>query len=402
MAARAGRADAAVSGTACSSWPTCPGSAAADPAGAARLPSGSPCWPVAASDAAAEVPGLRRYWHKEGGVAISSAGLEMVLAGRRGDPAAVLAVYDDVVAELSRSGTSGSPPGSAWPRSTIGALAATVSSIPASERAAYVEVAERLYRDGHTVLERYADPSGFWGPEGRAWVKLLEAELLRIRWLCGVDAPPADVLVDIWREAVVLFEDYGDVYEIARVPDRPRRGPARRRRPGRRPEVGDRARATARQLGAQPLLDDLRSLGSGPAPQRHVVRHRSPRASARSWPWSRRAAPTARSASSCSSAPRPSASTSPTSSASSTPPDAPRPPRSRVDAACWTDALQRVARRGTDCPEVWTGPLSVATGTERLATTPHPTKEDPMHARRAPRRRRHDHDARHGWRRHRW
>ena len=45
-------------------------------------------------DVAAELQDLRRYWRKEGGVAISSAGLEMVLAGRRNDPAAVLAVYE--------------------------------------------------------------------------------------------------------------------------------------------------------------------------------------------------------------------------------------------------------------------------------------------------------------------
>ncbi len=216
-------------------------------------------------DVAAEVQDLRRYWHKEGGVAISSAGLEMVLAGRRNDPAAVLAVYESVVAEMS---TIWHPWFTARIRLaavTIGAIAATVSSIPASERAGYVEVAERLYRDGHTVLERYADPSGFWGPEGRAWVKLLEAELLRMRWLCGVDAPPADVLVDIWREAVVMFEDYGDVHGIARAQAvlagiLRATGDAAGAR-----EVGDRARATARQLGAQPLLDELRSLGSGPS-----------------------------------------------------------------------------------------------------------------------------------------
>ena len=86
----------------------------------------------------------------------------------------------------------------------------------AADRQTYVEAAERLFRDAHTVLERYTDPSGFWGPEGRAWMKRVDAELLRMRWLCGVDAPPADVLVDIWRETVVMFEDFGDVYEIAR------------------------------------------------------------------------------------------------------------------------------------------------------------------------------------------
>ncbi len=38
-------------------------------------------------DVSSELFELRRYWHKEGAIAISSAGLEMVLAGRRNDPA---------------------------------------------------------------------------------------------------------------------------------------------------------------------------------------------------------------------------------------------------------------------------------------------------------------------------
>ena len=115
------------------------------------------------------------------------------------------------------------------------------------------------------MLERYTDPSGFWGPEGRAWMKRVDAELLRMRWLCGVDAPPADVLVDIWRETVVMFEDFGDVYETARSQAvlagilRASGDPAAAR------ELGDAARVTARRLGAQPLLDELRSLGTTPS-----------------------------------------------------------------------------------------------------------------------------------------
>ena len=57
----------------------------------------------------------------------------------------------------------------------------------------------RLHGEGHTVLNMYADPSGHWGPEGRAWVKRLDAETLRARWLAGVDAldgvtDPADLV----------------------------------------------------------------------------------------------------------------------------------------------------------------------------------------------------------------
>ena len=162
--------------------------------------------------------------------------------------------------------------------------------------------------------------------------------MLRMRWLGGVDAPPADVLVDIWREAVVLFEDFGHVHELARSQAVARRHPARHRRPGRRPRARRRGPGGRPPLGAQPLLDELRALGSAPARSDGTSDSLTPR-ERRSWRWSPRAARTARSASSCSSAPRPSPSTSPTSSASSAPPVAPRPPRSPGAAGCSTDAV---------------------------------------------------------------
>ena len=72
------------------------------------------------------------------------------------------------------------------------------------------------------------------------------------------------MLVDTWREDAVLFEDFGDVHELA--------GSravlagilrASGDQAGAR-ELADLARATAHRLGAQPLLDDLRALGSTP------------------------------------------------------------------------------------------------------------------------------------------
>jgi DNA-binding CsgD family transcriptional regulator len=135
----------------------------------------------------------------------------------------------------------------------------------AAERTAYLARAEQLHADGRTVLDRYTDPSGFWGPEGRAWVKRLDAEILRLRWLEGTDAPPLDALVDTWREDGVLFEDFGDVHELAR--SRATLAGILRAsgdQAGAR-EAGDLARETAHRLGAQPLLDELRAIGSTPA-----------------------------------------------------------------------------------------------------------------------------------------
>ena len=68
------------------------------------------------------------------------------------------------------------------------------------------------------MLERYADPAKSWGPEGRAWLARLDAELLRVRWLAGADdAPTVDALVSGWREVVGLFAEFGDAYELARA-----------------------------------------------------------------------------------------------------------------------------------------------------------------------------------------
>ena len=76
--------------------PTCPGRRRRCPRALLDSVRVTASTSAAARTSPAELPDLRRYWHKEGGVAISSAGLEMVLAGRRNDPAAVLAVYESV------------------------------------------------------------------------------------------------------------------------------------------------------------------------------------------------------------------------------------------------------------------------------------------------------------------
>ena len=216
-------------------------------------------------DVAAEAATMRRFWRKEGGIAIHSSAVEMLQAGRRGDAATAIRVYDDVVGLL---GEIWRPWFSARIRLAaiaVGAVAQAMPHLPAAERATYAEHVDRLLADGHVVLDRYSDPSGHWGPEGRAWMKRLDAETLRARWLAGVDVPPLDVLVETWREAEVLFEDFGDVHELARVRVvlasilRAGGDPAAAR------QVADAARETAHRLGARPLLDELRALGSTPA-----------------------------------------------------------------------------------------------------------------------------------------
>ena len=213
----------------------------------------------------AELAGLRRFWALEGLVTIYSSGLEMELAGRRRDAKAAVAAYDDAVAVMKRIWHDWFSARIRLGATAIRAIADSMPHLSADERAGVLSQAERIHGEGHTVLQHYKDPSGFWGPEGRAWMKRLDAELMRVRWLAGIDAPPADALVDVWREAVIMFEDFGFSHETAQVQStlagilRATGDVAGAR------ELGDAARATAHVLGAQPILDELRAIGSAPA-----------------------------------------------------------------------------------------------------------------------------------------
>jgi len=213
----------------------------------------------------AELAGLRRFWSLEGLVTIYSSGHEMDVAGRRKDAAGAVRVYDDAVTVMKRIWHDWFSARVRLGATAIRAIAESMPRLSGEERAAVLKDAERIHGDGHTVLQHYKDPSGFWGPEGRAWMKRLDAELMRARWLAGIDAPPADALVDVWREAVIMFEDFGFVHEIAQVQAtlagilRSTGDVAGAR------EVGDAARATAHTLGAQPILYELRAVGSAPS-----------------------------------------------------------------------------------------------------------------------------------------
>lgn len=230
-------------------------------------------------DVRAEARALRKFWAREGGVAINASAVELDAAGLRRDAADAIEVYDAVVAVLTRIWHEWFSARIRLGALTIGAVAQAMPALSAAERASYVVRVDRIHADGHVVLQRYSDPSGHWGPEGRAWMKRLDAETLRVRWLAGIDAPPLDALVDTWRDAVVLFEDFGHAYELARV----RTALAGILRAagdlagGR--ELGDLARATAHQLGARPLLDELRSIGSAPARTESVPDALTPRES---------------------------------------------------------------------------------------------------------------------------
>jgi DNA-binding NarL/FixJ family response regulator len=104
------------------------------------------------------------------------------------------------------------------------------------------------------------------GPEGMAWVARAHAEHLRLRWLTGIDSPAEDELVDAWEAAVTGFERFPHVFEHARSQTRLATVLRAAGDSGRARELADAARATAHRLGAQPLLAELRALGT-PTPR---------------------------------------------------------------------------------------------------------------------------------------
>ncbi|MEP9382240.1 helix-turn-helix transcriptional regulator [Nocardioides cheoyonin] len=215
-------------------------------------------------DVAAAVSRLRPYWPQEVATVLDAAPVEMVAAGRRGGldgVAAIMATYADAVEVLERAYGMPLEAAARLAAVAVGQISAILPTVAATDRAGVIEQVERLYAEG-----RAADASGryAWGPEGRAWSARLEAETLRAGWVAGIGAPSPEELVAAWCEAEDAFEAFGHVYELACV----RTGLAGVLRAtgdqaGAR-EAVELARETARALGARPLLEELRALGSAP------------------------------------------------------------------------------------------------------------------------------------------
>ncbi|MEQ6902787.1 AAA family ATPase [Nocardioides sp. YIM 152588] len=219
-------------------------------------------------DVAPQLRRLRRTWPEEGGVAVFSAGIEIWLAASRGDAAAAIAVYDDVLRVLRTIWSENFGARVRLAAQTVAAIARQASSTSAAERERLAVVANRLLGEGEAVVRAYRAGGRGWAVEGQAWSARLRAETLRVRWLADADPPTRAELVDAWRETVEAFERFGHVPETARV----RAGYA-----GVLRACGDAAAAqrqveaaadAARGLGDRVLLEDLRGLGAaapGPA-----------------------------------------------------------------------------------------------------------------------------------------
>jgi DNA-binding CsgD family transcriptional regulator/tetratricopeptide (TPR) repeat protein len=217
------------------------------------------------AEGAATAERLRQQWTRDGLVGIVSGPVLIDARSAAGDPTGAVRVLDELVAALTPAWRDMFQARVRLAAVGIAALADAVPTMSADERSAYAVDAERLLVDGRRVLDFHHRAGAYWGPEGRAWAKRLDAEILRFRWLAGIDAPPFEELVAMWQEAVTLFEDYGHLHEVAWT--RTRLAGVLRAAgdlPGAR-AVADLARASARELGAQPILDELTSIGSAPS-----------------------------------------------------------------------------------------------------------------------------------------
>ena len=200
---------------------------------------------------------LRPLWPLDGLVGISGASAEIEWYGGKGDVPAMLATFERAVEVVGLAWSEAFQARIRLTALVLGHLADAATDASHGDRADLVEHAPALLAGVDRVMQRVRRRKRPFGPEGVAWLERTHAEHLRLRWLADVDPPDADELVVAWERTVVAFEQMGHPFEVARSQARlagvlRADGQAAEAR-----TLSDRARATARELGAQPVLDAL-------------------------------------------------------------------------------------------------------------------------------------------------
>ncbi|MFL6060844.1 MAG: AAA family ATPase [Marmoricola sp.] len=221
------------------------------------------------------LPQLRAHYRKDGLIPITVGPAAIELHAQLGDVEAIVAEHDLVVETVTGLWREFFHARVRLGAITLGALACCVPSLAATEREEVAAIAARIIEGSRRTLALQAEEATHWGPEGVAWAARLSAEHLRLRWLLGIDPPGETELVEAWQSALARFEDYGHRWEVARCRTRlaavlQASGDAAQAR-----AVADPARAEATALGAEPLLTELRSLGTAPRQQRAAASNES-------------------------------------------------------------------------------------------------------------------------------
>jgi len=206
-----------------------------------------------------ELDAIRPWWEEDGLVAVLAGGAAIDLHGHAGDLTAALAAHDDAVEVLGRIWHRHFQAQTRLSALLLGQLAAHIQRVPTAERAHLLSRGKDALADAEEVWARVSEVPGQHGPEAQAWIARARAEAVRLRWLGGEPVEPAG-LAQGWREAVALFEVYGHRYEVAR--SQARLGAALQAAGDpTASEVLQAALATAHDLGAEPLLAEIRSAG---------------------------------------------------------------------------------------------------------------------------------------------
>jgi DNA-binding CsgD family transcriptional regulator/tetratricopeptide (TPR) repeat protein len=221
--------------------------------------------------ALAGMPRLRKSWHLDGLVAINSGAAAIDMYGYAGDIDAAQAIHDDTVTTVSEM----------WQQMAFQArvrlAALLLGQLATAAGAATGTQREELVRRGDDLAERalkVAAAGRHTGPEGFAWANRVTAERARLHWLAGIEPLTEDALIDAWRETVSAFERFGHVYETARSRARLAAVLYAAGQPIEGKEHADLARACATELGAQPLLSELRGLAGREQPAGRVTKSR--------------------------------------------------------------------------------------------------------------------------------
>ncbi len=211
---------------------------------------------------------IRALWDSDGMFAILSGGALIDLYGDHGDLAGAQAAHDHVLEVIRRH----------WDSQyfmarirlsalLVGQLATAAATASADERGELVTRGVELAAAAEETFNRGLRRWKVIGPEGQAWLSRCRAELARLGWITGQDAPDQTALVSAWSQAVDDFASFGHVFETARSQARfaailRALGQVAEARP-----LLESARRTAETLGAAPLLAELRALGAT-APRR--------------------------------------------------------------------------------------------------------------------------------------
>jgi DNA-binding CsgD family transcriptional regulator len=217
---------------------------------------------------------LRPWWDHDGFLPIAGAMAAIDLHGDAGSPEAALEVHDEGVAAAAAIMETPYFLGRIRMSALVlGQLSARATRTPASARAPLVERGARLAADARAALEQSERKGRHVGPEARAWVCRLDAELLRLHWLTDTQPPQEQTLVTAWDAAVKAFAEFGHRFEHARSQARLAAVLRAVGRPAEARELVRAATATAHELRAEPLLTELRAVGGQPLRARAEASH---------------------------------------------------------------------------------------------------------------------------------